>query len=342
MGTLVIGSASNRAGVTIDPRTVLFNENNVKYIKSGLTEIWSNIQPLVPTLTSNIGKDGGEVFYSSAYGELKPFWVFDNSEETAWHSNANEKNTYIGYRFTKPTKANKLSLCYSSGVKPTLDLTLQASNNGSEWFNLVTIDNNKLPTYIDSYGIYNYEVEFDNEQSYMQYRLYSNYGFYGGGNTSWLGIRILQLYGTQLKGLVPNMTSNDGNVLFNDYFAGYYPYLAFSGTNSDQADSWLYQGNGTNVAYIGYKFKAGKKVGAIYIQNRGESSARAIKSFMLQGSDDLETWYNIEEFNVKSSNQKAEQYFTVSNQKTYKAFRVFVTQVYDTSFVGLGMLQFYG
>ena len=44
MGTLKIGSAKNMVGVTIDPRTVLFNENNVKYIKSGLTEIWSNVK----------------------------------------------------------------------------------------------------------------------------------------------------------------------------------------------------------------------------------------------------------------------------------------------------------
>ena len=73
MGTLKIGSASNRAGVTIEPRTVLFNDNNVKYIKSGLTEIWTNIKALIPKMTSNTC-DVGECY--SSVGEVKNQYLF--------------------------------------------------------------------------------------------------------------------------------------------------------------------------------------------------------------------------------------------------------------------------
>lgn len=144
------------------------------------------------------------------------------------------------------------------------------------------------------------------------------------------------------EALVPTLSSDDGNVLGSGCYKDYALYKAFNGTNNDYGDSWNSSGDGTNFAYIGYNFGISKVVSEIYIQNRNDTSARPIKSFMLQGSDDLKTWYNIEEFNVTSSEANAKQYFTVSNKKSYKAFRIFVTQVYDTTYVGLGRLQFYG
>ena len=337
MGILKIGSSSNKAGVTIDPRTVLFNDNNVKYIKSGLVEIWSNLKPLVPIMTSNT-TPYGEVMGStnssmSRFGEdsYLPFSISAPSEATACYTNGDYAQ--ITYNFTAFTCCKKFGFSSNTDNQTSYPskITVEASNDNSTWNKL--FEQAPSETVGNKITIY----ELNNDKHYLYYRVSIN-----KGQLNYINISYLQFYGTQIVGLVPILKQDDGKVLYNGYFAQYFPYEAFDGTNNDQGDSWLFQGNGTNVAYIGYNFGIEKKVNKIYIQNRGEAEApRAIKSFMLQGSNDLETWYDIEEFNVISNEIRAGQFFDVSDPKKYKAFRVFVTQVYDTAYVGLGILQFF-
>lgn len=335
MGTLKIGSAKNMVGVTIEPSTVLFNGDNVKYIKSGLTEIWGYIKALVPTMTSNTtpyGKVSGSSVHTDT-SQYDYFKAFDGDDSTSWISTGNKvTNQWLEYEFVNPVSVKSVYLkpSYRNAEVRAKNVKIQAYN-GIEW-----IDVSEVYTFENVEGVSAY-IDVTNDIISTRFRVFCIDSY----ASTYIGFITLQFYGSQLVGLVPTLKSDDGNVLGSGYYKDYALYKAFNGTNTNYQDSWNTSGDGTNVAYIGYNFGVKKKVSKIYIQNRNDTSVRPIKSFMLQGSDDLETWHNIEEFNVTSSEANAEQYFTVTNTKSYKAFRILVTQVYDTAYVGLGRLQFY-
>ena len=195
MGTLKIGSASNRAGVTIEPKRVLFNDNNVKYIKSGLTEIWSNIKALVPTMTSNTAPYG-EIITSSYSANYEGYRAFDDNNETLWSTPQNQgANSYIAYKFTSPAIIEKvyISRTASNISASNLTLKIQGSNNGTDWKDLSDIF---------SFGKEEKYIEFNNENYYLYYALRIVTTSNGYGSVS-----SLQFYGSQLMALIPAITT---------------------------------------------------------------------------------------------------------------------------------------
>ena len=146
---------------------------------------------------------------------------------------------------------------------------------------------------------------------------------------------------------VPKMTSNTapyGEVIAISYASpSYYSWKAFDGTNTGDADSWAYQGNGANIAWIGYHFPTPVCVKKIYLENRNDNSVpRAIKKFKIQASNDGVEWLDISEEFTQISNVKAYgASFTFNNDIAYSYYRIFITDVYDTAYVGIGKLQFY-
>ena len=174
MGTLKIGSASNKKGVTINPSVVLFNGNNVKKIMSGLIEIWNDIKPLIPTMTSNT-TPSGEAFANYVFsGTYAPWIAFNGTNSNyadAWTANENPMNYpyWIGYRFEKPVVVKDVMIANRNftTVNAVKDFILQGSNDNSKWVNIKSFTNT----------ITGQSVEFhcdvsENNTAYLYYRLY--------------------------------------------------------------------------------------------------------------------------------------------------------------------------
>ena len=168
MGTIKIGSFENKVGITINPRYVLFNGNDVSYIKNELTEIWNNIRTLVPYLTTYKGSDGGEAFASSELsGGYQAWRAFTNSNTNFWHNNDSNQNNYIGYRFTKPTRVVKLYIRnrYNMEDYEVKIGQLQGSNDGVSWENIGNTFS--CPSGMNLATT----IEVTNKKYYMQYRI---------------------------------------------------------------------------------------------------------------------------------------------------------------------------
>ena len=145
---------------------------------------------------------------------------------------------------------------------------------------------------------------------------------------------------------VPKMTSAttpSGEVFANDYSSTYYPFKAFN-QGTTETDCWIWSGNGTNTAYIGYDFQNPVKVVGVSWRNRNRSSAiRPVKALKVQGSNDGTTWTDVSsEIQSNGSGQYVQTQAHFSNYVNYSKYRVFITDVYDTAAVAIQQLQFYG
>lgn len=167
------------------------------------------------------------------------------------------------------------------------------------------------------------------------------------GNSTWASAIANSAYWEYvLNTKVPTMTSNttpSGEVFANGQLSTHYPYYVFSSATNSEPYSWVAQGNGTNVGYIGYHFTKPVVVKKVYLENRNEENPRSVKKFKVQGSNNGTDWSDIsEEFTNASSSAGVGAYYSFVNNAEYSYVRVFVTDVYDTSYYGIGKLQFYG
>lgn len=142
-------------------------------------------------------------------------------------------------------------------------------------------------------------------------------------------------------GLVPQLSADSNLVLASDVLSGYPKWKAFDGTNINYSDSWAAMRGSIANHYIGYNFDTLTTIDSLMVENRNEGSSRAFKDFTLQGSNDLSTWTDIESFTIDSSAANYISNFNLSNTATYKAFRLYITSYYDSSYVGAGIIQFY-
>lgn len=152
MGTLKIGSCSDKKGITIEPNSVTFNGNGVRKIMYGTTEIWNKIRPLVPILTSDNGSDGGvaSCFRGNA-SSSKAYIAFDG-DTTKWMDMAYGgavaiTRCYIQYQFTVPTVVEKV-MVFMPSARTAYKLhtaDIQYSDDGSTWTTLDTINTTDAP-----------------------------------------------------------------------------------------------------------------------------------------------------------------------------------------------------
>ncbi len=199
MGTLKIGSASNRKGVTIEPSVVLFNGNNVVSIKSGSTEIWSNEKPLqllIPKMTSNTSPSG-EAF--TQYTTSTAYQAFDRLLTSAnpsygCHLGDNVTSSYVGYDFKKQVKVKQAKIYANSGSAGlVLNFMLQGSN-GDSWYNLG--EKTTSLTLSTANTVYNCTIDLEKAFSYSKFRLNVT-GSDTLGQTGRYGTQIveMELYG---------------------------------------------------------------------------------------------------------------------------------------------------
>ena len=144
---------------------------------------------------------------------------------------------------------------------------------------------------------------------------------------------------------VPTLTATDSYVIADPYtLSGYPAWYAFANTSNGAVQSWA-SAITANDNYIGYDFNTNVKVYKLYMQNRNEgTSSRVIKTFKIQGYDT--SWVDVTNaINNSGGNvAAAESTYALSlkNNNKYKKFRLFVTDYYDSGYVGLWKLQFYG
>ncbi len=200
MGTIKIGSVSELKGITISPSVVLFNGNNVQELKHGETVIWTNSKPLIPVMTSNTSPYG-VASASSANSSYPAYKAFDNNDSTYWlHANAGSiSNQWIMYKFESPVQASKFDIKWVKPYVASVSYKIQGSNDNSEWHdltdNITTINDVENET-------------LNNNTAYLYYRLYINSQTSSPSSANCGELSTFQLYGKQLKGLIPNMTSN--------------------------------------------------------------------------------------------------------------------------------------
>lgn len=164
MGTLKIGSSKNKKGITIDPNTVLFNNKNVKSIKSGVTEIWSKVEALIPTMTSDTTPSGTVTASSQANNNYAPWKAFDNNDTTKWVStNVNYTSSiWVQYKFNQSVYARKFSVKWDVNIA-SISYKIQASDNGTSWTDLTDNITNTSDVSM---------ATLNNTKSYMYYRLF--------------------------------------------------------------------------------------------------------------------------------------------------------------------------
>ena len=315
MGTIKIGSSSNRKGVTIEPKTVLFNGDTVRYIKSGLTEIWSNIKALVPTLTDNTN-----VIYSYNHNTYKPYMAFDLTNTSNKKYNSDYKtdctSEYIGYNFNIPTIVGKISLGGSNNNNVhDCNFDLEGSNDGTTWTKIASITAKKNTAEI---------FEINNDVPYAQIRLRctSAQGTYPNGSGKYLiSIMGLQFYGSQLVALIPNMTSNTSPSgiasASSMYNTSYDAWKAFDGSMSSNG----YVPNGSDKfgsAYVQYQFEEPTKAKVVSIYNKEGNNITFV--YELQLSNDGIDFTPIKTIELKAPTTNF-IYYEINIDKPYKYYR---------------------
>lgn len=118
-------------------------------------------------------------------------------------------------------------------------------------------------------------------------------------------------------------------------------YLAFNGTNaSGTSDCW----NGTKNNRLYYKFTDPVCIKKVLVANRNNSTVYAVKTLIVQASNDNITWVDLGTF-TKSDGQSVEDTFEITNSDSYLYYGIYVSDVYDTSattmYCRVGKLQFY-
>lgn len=238
MGTIKIGSAKNKQGITVNPSVVLFNGKNVQELMRGETVIWSNSKPLIPVMTSNTTPSG--VASASNINEAgnDAYKAFDNDNSSLWSTRSGyTSNQYLRFMFGVPSKVTKAYFDRTALASGTLTCKVQASNDAIEWVDISDIFD---------IGAEIKNVDLTNNNYYMYYQLYivSTNGY------NWANMCEMQLYGKQLKGLIPQMTSNttpSGAASASSIHTDNFPaWKAFDGndttswiSNASSGDNWI-------------------------------------------------------------------------------------------------------
>lgn len=192
MGTIKIGSAKDKKGITVNPIKVLFNTKNVKKIISGSVIIWESIIALIPVMTSNTTPSGiasashNNVNGSTAYAVWRAFNGTNTSAADCWSSETSTFPEYVWlqYKFTSAKVANKMLLANRLGGGALKNFKIQGSNNGTSWDDLGSFTNANATNGAEQY------FEFNNEIAYLYYRLYITSSY-----SNFVAIAKWQLYG---------------------------------------------------------------------------------------------------------------------------------------------------
>ena len=138
--------------------------------------------------------------------------------------------------------------------------------------------------------------------------------------------------------LVNPLPSNNTNVIASTTYSNDWTgYMAFR----ESGNSWCNVNGKVTNQYIGYNFNKNVDVRIVKFLNGGPQSYQA-KTVRLQASADNNTWVDASDnYTLANSNTTVFIYNTKLDE-AYKYWRVFIVNIYSSSYVEIGGLQFYG
>ena len=157
------------------------------------THIEKVLNKKVPTLDGYIGSDGGEAICSDYYAstERYPWKAFDGDDDTFW-CNASGDTGYIGYKFPKKVRVNKLCLvtCASTGnnVYTIKDFDVYGSDDGTNWGAPIYSDTKTSSTHSSKQ-----DFNINNNKSYLYYKVQAKNTY----NAEYTAIGTVQFYGRE-------------------------------------------------------------------------------------------------------------------------------------------------
>lgn len=147
----------------------------------------------VPTLDDYIGSDGGEAICSDYYvpGNRYPWKAFDDKDATSW-CNVGGATGYIGYKFPKKVRVNKLHLVSCSESMNELhtikDFNIYGSDDGTNWGTPIYSG-----TKVSSVALSKQDFNINNNKSYLYYKVQAKNTHNGAYTT----IGTVQFYGRE-------------------------------------------------------------------------------------------------------------------------------------------------
>ena len=115
----------------------------------------------IPTMTSNT-TPSGEVFASSNYSGVQPYYACDGNDSNKWYANVTNAVSYIGYGFPQSTRIiGALNNGTGSSLMPTL--TVEGSDDNVSYTNIKDYSWSEIPDNQD------YIMLFDSAVNYRYY-----------------------------------------------------------------------------------------------------------------------------------------------------------------------------
>lgn len=170
--------------------------------------------------------------------------------------------------------------------------------------------------------------------------------YFGGDGITTFAVPGKPLKASVLK-LNPTMTSNttpEGQVIYNNLFRDFRPYMAFGDSNNpSEKDCYVAQ---PKPSYLGYKFANPTVITAYSLQPRGFLDMNTISGtpsdWELQASNDMTNWVTLDtQSGITWTSTSDIQVFRFNNTTAYQAYRIYVTNsANNDSFIIIGNLKF--
>lgn len=147
--------------------------------------------------------------------------------------------------------------------------------------------------------------------------------------------------------LIPIMTSNtkpSGVASASSVYSDSYAYKAFNGViNNSVSNCWCGE-KAETAQWLMYKFDTAKTVKKIEMCAVANGSYVRCKNFIFQGSNDGSSFVDLLTDIYPNDSSLTKHVYTLSNNKAYKYYRVYIKDAYSGSIAscGLSYLQMYG
>lgn len=170
--------------------------------------------------------------------------------------------------------------------------------------------------------------------------------YFGGDGITTFAVPGKPIDASVLK-LNPTMTSNttpEGQVIYNNLFRDFRPYMAFGDSNNpSEKDCYVAQ---AKPSYLGYKFANPTVITAYSLQPRGFLDMNTISGtpsdWELQASNDMTNWVTLDtQSGITWTSTSDVQTFYFNNTTAYQAYRIYATNSANKdSFIIIGNLKF--
>ncbi|MEK3788050.1 discoidin domain-containing protein [Paenibacillus sp. FSL K6-1230] len=322
----------------------------------------------IPKLTSNtlpVGAATSSSIYSISYDS---WYAFNQISDQGWASSGVSTPQWLSYMFASPVTIAQYSLssrnsAVSTDISQTpKDWIFEGSHNGVDWVKLDERNENI------NWGLAEKRTfTFVNTVAYKHYRIYCTSN---NGSTLAYAINELEMFEynfldkflfasenkyhsvkqTNLNiSTIPIMTSNtapSGEVSASSQYStsNYFPYLAFNGSVSNNLDAWI-SGNGVTSGWLQYRFSSPKTIIRYSITSRADVNNGDPKTWIFQGSNDGQTWINLDERIDEPVWRSAEERsYDVKSPTSFLIYRITVSAINRTgsgNYVSIGELKLY-